>query len=76
MRQSSARLVVKGGGFITACKKVREVLRAQAEINSSANLRIMVGFGTEKNIGEITSKYTKCNPLAPGWNNASFPPPS
>lgn len=34
----------------------------------------MVGFGTEKNIGEITSKYTKCNPLALGWNNASFSP--
>ena len=40
--------VVKGGGFIPACKKVREVLRVQAEINSSANLRIMVGFGGKK----------------------------
>ena len=46
--------VVKRCWIHNRLRKVREVFSVQAEINSSANLRIMLGFGNKKNVGKIT----------------------
>lgn len=54
-------IAAKGAGFITAAKgegggrcRVAGGEGTQAEMNSSANLRITAGFGNKKNVAEIT----------------------